>query len=263
MAILKHHLPYYREIFALPGMVAEPVLTLGFQTITQCDDQLDFSADNLAELFRANGVTNFATLDPFDPRADFHFDMNEPVPKDQIERYQTLLDIGSIEHVFDTRQCMENSMRMVKVGGRYFIHTPVNGYLYHGLHVFHPQMIVDALKLNSFEIEYLKFTSSMGETLKNPSESRKSLIWIVGRKTCSLNKFVVPQQADYLDEYTEFESTKTPLPTTSGADTVKGKIKYWLKMLCPPIFIKVGILRSLWQKIFVKSPFVGRTERPL
>lgn len=260
MAILKHHLPYYREIFALPGMADEPVLTLGFQTITMCEDQLDFSTDNLAELFHANGVTNIATLDPFDPRADYDFDMNEPISDDHVERYQTLMDIGSIEHVFDTRQCMENSMRMVKVGGRYFIHTPVNGYLYHGLHVFNPRMIIDAFKLNNFEIEYLKFTSSMGKTLKDPAESRKSLIWIVGRKTCPLEKFHVPQQAEYLEEYVEFENSNTPLPVVGKADTVKGKIKYWLKMLCPPILIRIGFLKTLWQKIFVRSPFTGRSQ---
>ena len=50
------------------------------------------------------GVNEVRVFDLFDPRADCHYDMNLPVPPDEHERYGTFVDIGSIEHVFDTRQ---------------------------------------------------------------------------------------------------------------------------------------------------------------
>ncbi len=61
----------------------------------------------------------------------------------QHERYQTVYDVGTIEHVFDTRQCFENCARMVAVGGHYFIHTPVRGYFGHGLHTFAPGILTE------------------------------------------------------------------------------------------------------------------------
>ena len=66
------------------------------------------------QFIQNRGVKDFEVIDLFDSRATLNYDMNEPVPNREHGRYGSLLDIGCLEHVFDTRQCLEN--------GSYAIH---------------------------------------------------------------------------------------------------------------------------------------------
>src|SRR5262249_10824874 len=111
----------------------------------------DFQYRSLSDLLRGRG-NSVVSLDLFDNRADLRYDMNQPVPQSEHNKYGTLIDIGSLEHVFDTAQCLENCFRMVRCGGHYLLHTPVNGYFGHGLHVFNPQGLMDCLDVNGFKI---------------------------------------------------------------------------------------------------------------
>ncbi len=48
-------------------------------------------------------IKDISVIDLFDPRADKRYDMNQPVPQSEHERYGLFVEIGSFEHVFDTR----------------------------------------------------------------------------------------------------------------------------------------------------------------
>jgi len=201
MGILKRHIELHREVLEIPGFVAEPFLMVGFQTIHGADLPEDFDYPNVKELLQARGLTDIIALDYFDPAAELRYDMNHPVPEHEHERYQTVYDVGTIEHVFDTRQCLESCMRMTKVGGHYFIHTPVKGYFEHGLHTFDPRVMIRALQMNSFEIVYRQFSSNKGERIKHAKDAENSLVWVVGRKTASMGAFQIPQQGRWADFY--------------------------------------------------------------
>ena len=214
MAVLICHIPIHREVLQIPGLLEEPILQLGFQTIQKAGRRrgapwreealpADFSYPDLKQMLQARGLGDVKSLDYFDPRSELRYDLNLPVPEHEHERYQTVFDIGTIEHVFDTRQCLESCLRMVKVGGYYVLQTPVKGFSGHGLHTFHPQVMVRALTLNGFEIVYLRFTSMVGEPLEHANEAESSLIWVVGRKTASIAEFKIPQQDDWGDYYEE------------------------------------------------------------
>lgn len=239
MAILQRHIPYYREIFALPGFFSEPMLVFGFPEIrihplyyrswgelnardkwrklsrslrrrrdaargaTHPDLQVpeEFRAPDLLTLLRQRGLQQVAVLDHFDDRATLDYDMNLPVPDREHDRYGTLLDIGCLEHVFDTRQCLENCLRMVREGGTYFLHTVINGYLRHGLHVFNPEGLLGALTLNGFEIVYLKYSTASGAPLQDPAQARDAIVWIVARKLRGFKRFESPQQGQWREIY--------------------------------------------------------------
>lgn len=201
MAILRWHVRFYREIFAIPDLLADPFMMLGFQTIDDEGMPEDFAYPDLTQLLLARGLKEITTLDLFDDRADWKYDLNRPVPSSEHERYRTVFDIGTLEHVFDTRQCLENSMRMVTSGGRYVLHTPVKGYFEHGFHTFHPDLITEAFTINRFEIEYLKYSSGWGAPLERPGDADDALIWIVGRKTAPLGDFRTPQQVAWAEVY--------------------------------------------------------------
>jgi hypothetical protein len=201
MVILQRHIDFYRRIFEIPGFLADPVLTLGFQDILGRDLPEDFDRGDLKRLLRTRGLTDVTTLDLFDDRADLRYDLNLPVPEGEHERYGAVLDIGTLEHVFDTRQCLENCLRMVRTGGHYFLHTPVKGYFCHGLHTFHPEGLLRALEVNAFEIRFLAYSSLAGESLERPEEADDSLIWVVARKAAALDEFQNPQQSKWARRY--------------------------------------------------------------
>ncbi len=204
MAIFRRHVPFYEEIFrAIPELLRDPVLTLGYQHIFGKRENLpeDFRHATVGELLRARGLTEVRTLDLFDERADLRYDLNLPVPESEHERYRTVIDIGCLEHVFDTRQCLQNCMGMVAVGGHYFVHTPVHGYFAHGFHTFSPELLTESFRLNGFDIRHVRYCSEAGEPLESPDEAMDTLIWIVGQKTRPSGEFQIPQQLSWRETY--------------------------------------------------------------
>jgi len=79
------------------------------------------------------------------------------------------------------------------------LHTAVNGPSQHGFHVFNQEGIIESLRLNNFEILYLKYSSNDGALIKNPSYGDDVMIWVVAKKLKSVNKFIIPQQREWWD----------------------------------------------------------------
>ena len=228
--ILRTHTRYYEEILGIPGLLQDPILTFGYQNIDQDAPPgsnpplqrlrrflveegklrrvgnlvrsivrpyprmpVGFHYSSLSELLRARG-NSVVSLDLYDKRAELRYDMNQPVPESEYKKYGTLIDIGCLEHLFDTAQCLENCIRMIRCGGHYVLVTSVNGDFGHGLHVFNPQGLIDCFVGNGFKIVYLKYSTVSGKPISDPSTSSDSLIWMVGRKEQGLPAFVCPQQ---------------------------------------------------------------------
>lgn len=166
----------------------------------------DLNVENLEVYLRNRGFHDVVCLDHFDPRAGLRYDMNQPVPESEHERYGTLLDIGCLEHLFDTRQCLENCLRMVRTGGVYFLHTPVNGFLGHGLHTFNPEALLAAVEINGFEVLYHRYCAKDGTPLEDASGAADSLIWLVARKARPLERFEIPQQGRWTGRYAALEA---------------------------------------------------------
>lgn len=241
MAILPAHVPWYEEIFAIPDLLSDPVMIFGYQEVRVpswylrgarpdglvqrarrrglalrarlarlagtrpplADFPPEYGHSSLASLLGSRGVREVRSLDLFDQRAEARYDMNHPIPAEEFGRYGAFIDIGSLEHVFDTRQCLENCMRMVRVGGHYFVHTCVNGYFAHGLHVFNPEALLQAFVLNGFDIVYRRYTTADGAPLTDPRRGKDVLLWVVGRKVKDIPVFQMPQQGWWEEYYGE------------------------------------------------------------
>jgi hypothetical protein len=204
--IIPAHVSLHNEILALPGFLVDPILVFGFQDVLPPHGPLESKPEilrfpDLNEYLRFKGFQTVHTLDHFDPRSEIRHDMNEPIPAAHYETYATLIDIGCLEHVFDTRMCLENCLRMVKVGGHFLMHAPINGYYGHGLHTFHPQGLLSALELNGFDIIFHQFSTMDGLRITDPENHRDVLLWAVARKLRSLEEFVCPQQDRWSTKY--------------------------------------------------------------
>jgi hypothetical protein len=209
MAVIEEHVPILEEILRLPGALSSPLLLFGLQEIGIAPARLaasglipkGYDAPDLATLLCRRGVEEVDVLDWFDERANIRHDMNTPLPPALQGRYRVLIDIGSLEHVFDTRQCLENCMKALVSGGIYVLHTCVKGYFRHGLHTFHPGILLDALKSNGFEILWCRYTSWDGALCLDLRQEEDVLLWVVARKGSVQERFVSPQQVAWAEEY--------------------------------------------------------------
>jgi hypothetical protein len=224
MPINAQHVRICEEILSIPGVVADPVLSWGVTEINVPDAfrkpwaslsirekriklqhwmlhnlpwtvPAEFQRPDLGAVLRSRGVQTIDVLDWYDSRANLRLDMNQPVAGEFHNRYRMFIDIGCLEHVFDTRQCIENCLRMVAPGGHYILSTPVSGWFGHGFHTFDPKGLSLALTLNGFEIVYQRYTTrGEGRIIEHPRGD--TLIWLVGHKVSQMQEFKIPQQ-DY------------------------------------------------------------------
>ncbi len=67
--------------------------------------------------------------------------------------------------------------------------------------MFNPQAILAALKLNGFEIVYLRYSTNRGVPLAAPLVHGDVLMWVVARKTAEMREFLIPQERLWQEWY--------------------------------------------------------------
>jgi hypothetical protein len=238
--ILTEHIPLMAKILKLEHFLTDPVMSFGYQDVIwhqrvrpyvekhhqqkadlsifmklrpeiaqhTSSDMYEiavpwqFLEDNFNQVLRNYGSRDIATLDLFDQRSDIQHDMNLPISDEFKNRFNTVIDLGSTEHVFDTRQCLENLFGMLKVGGHIFFHLPCYGCFSHGFYTFSPETIIESLKLNGFDITFLAYSiEPEGLEMKKPVTWSDCILWCAARKTSHVDGFVIPQQKGCLEMY--------------------------------------------------------------
>lgn len=227
--IYAEFIPHLMRYFEYPNFLGQRILLFGFQdieihpvfTTSWCDlpwrrrllkirywlnsrlinVPTEFEFPTLTAVLKAKGSC-VDEIDLFDQRATIQMDMNYPAGPTSYEQYDTLIDIGSLEHVFDTKQAIDNCLRMIKVGGYYLLSTPVKGYFGHGFHTFNPDALRQAIALNGFQICEEMFTDRFTKvrSLGHRSTAEAS-IWLLARKLKPLGAFVIPQQRFWAEFY--------------------------------------------------------------
>ncbi|MGB5260719.1 MAG: hypothetical protein WBO34_09380 [Gammaproteobacteria bacterium] len=100
------------------------------------------AGDGFAERFLGDllGARSVRSLDYSDyQQADIVHDLNQPLAPELHNSFDTLIDGGAIEHIFDIRQVLGNYMALVKTGGSIFILTTANNMCGHGFYQFSPE----------------------------------------------------------------------------------------------------------------------------
>ena len=140
-------------------------------------------------------------------------DMNQQLPERFKEKYTTVLDGGSLEHIFNFPVAIKNCMEMVGIGGHYLSITPMNNFAGHGFYQFSPELYYSVFTHeNGFEVMCMIAFEDKPHTkwysVKSPVEARSRVtltnrfptyLLIVARKTAGAQIFkTMPQQSDYL-----------------------------------------------------------------
>ena len=179
MGITKQHIHVFCMEQARHSVIRGDVLTLGQQTVFATQAQVESIIARYKQIDPkplpagfdtamkiAGGVPNSTNADTVltllgaesvyvtDVSAyespDFVFDLNEPVDPVYHERFDTVLDVGTLEHVFDTAVALDSIRRMVKPGGSVVLVNPSSNVMDHGFYSISPTLYWDYFSANGF-----------------------------------------------------------------------------------------------------------------
>jgi hypothetical protein len=177
-----------------------------------------YFADNfLKTVLGASSLTSIDYSDYQD--ADIVHDMNQPIPDNLKYKFDSLIDGGTIEHIFDIKQVLTNYMNFVKPGGNIFILTTANNLCGHGFYQFSPEFFYRVFdSSNGFVTEEMTLIESPLLSVeksahvnyfhvKDPSKiekriqlvnSKPTMIFIHAKKISNEEPFTSPPlQSDY------------------------------------------------------------------
>jgi hypothetical protein len=83
--------------------------------------------------------------------ADYIHDLNNPIPDELNEMFDVVIDGGTMEHLFNTKQCLENITKMTKIGGTIIHLSPSNNTAGHAFYQFSPDLFFDYYFVNKFK----------------------------------------------------------------------------------------------------------------
>jgi SAM-dependent methyltransferase len=222
-------------------------------------DSSAFSQDRYADQFLetlldAKSVTSIDYSDY--ENCDIVHDMNYPVDPSHHEKFDAVIDGGTLEHVFNLPIAISNYMQLVKKGGSLFIFTTANNHTGHGFYQFSPELFFRIFQPeNGFEIRdiILEKHSFPGLELSHKTKcfsvvdpsivkSRVGLvsnspvmIMIHAIKTEAKPIFIdYPHQSDYLSAYDEsVDESSLSDPSPSIYASLINLSKKLLKKLLP------------------------------
>jgi SAM-dependent methyltransferase len=167
------------------------------------------------------GASSISVLDasPYEGADTIH-DMNTPIPEAWHNRYDVVIDSGSLEHIFNVPVALANLADMVKVGGTIFLTTPANNQMGHGFYQFSPELMFrvfsepngfDLRQVLLFEGRYPSVELTKNHTLYevvDPEQvrtrvelvsKRPVMMMVEATKVCDTHMFATaPLQSDYL-----------------------------------------------------------------
>ena len=113
-------------------------------------------------LFKSLGFQTIQALDVSEfEGAEIIHDLNNPeLPRNLHERFDVIIDHGTLEHVFHIPNALNNLFRMLKVGGRLIHASPTSNLVDHGFYMFSPTFFYDFYLTNNWEINNI-FVVSM------------------------------------------------------------------------------------------------------
>lgn len=142
----------------------------------------DVDADRLLHekyadaILLALGATEVVSMDASGyENADIIHDLNKPIPAELEGAFDTVIDGGTLEHVFHLPNALTNVARMVKVGGRFLGISPANNWLGHGLYQFSPELMWRFCKGFGFSVNridlYVRGSYPKANPIPDPEEA--------------------------------------------------------------------------------------------
>ncbi len=160
MGITFSFLPFFDRCHRRRALQS-PVLALGSLEIHEPEDEIiafgkKHAYPNLLKdktvrslLLDRYGIDQYQDCD-INEQADMQVDLNFAVDQNLAGSAATILDGGTLEHLFDIRQALANIHQMVRQGGT-IIHISPLTWFDHGFYNFNPKLFKGLIKANGYE----------------------------------------------------------------------------------------------------------------
>ena len=176
-----------------------------------------FEPDGFAEPFlELLGARQVVSIDASPYEGASHLlNLNDPLPAELDGAFTTVIDAGSLEHVFDFPTAVGNCMRMVAPDGHFLAITVVNNMMGHGFYQFGPELFYRVLsKANGFAVERMLVTEASSTRWYEVSDPeivgarvqlrsfRPAYLCVAARRTARRPILeTMPQQSDYVSRW--------------------------------------------------------------
>ena len=194
-----------------PGQLAE---LMGWLMVT------DFGMFSEELLKRHFGATTVDSYDYSDYEgATFTADLNRPLRVTQ--EYDTVIDCGSLEHIYNVPQALANISSLCSKGGKILHVSPGNNFCGHGFWQFSPELFFSLYSQPNGYNETQVFLADLTSPcdwfeVKQPANGRRAEVvskapLYVMCQTRKISDFcrVEAQQSDYVHEWRRQECKKT------------------------------------------------------
>ena len=223
--------------------------------------------------FRQLGAEEIASLDFSDYEgATYIHDMNVPAPDSLHERFDAVVDGGTMEHVFNFPTAIANAMQMVRVGGHLLLDLPANNCTGHGFYQFSPELFFRLLQpAHGFAVERVclaeDYPFSRFHEVRDPAEvhARVTLVnaapvhvFVQARKVGKFEGFTsFPAQADYTHYWATHTNPTTHAPPAAGGAGWKGRLRHLAQRYAPRAYWRFSVRRNA-----DRNHRLGRLDNP-
>ena len=168
-------------------------------------------------LFEYLGAESCKSIDNSDfENASIVYDLNDPIKNELKGQFDTVIDGGTLEHVFNFPQAIKNCMELIKVGGNFISITPTNNFVGHGFYQLGPELLYRIFsEENGFKVKKMIYCEYNNDDLwyeildpkivSHRVEVRSmypSSLMLLAEKVKNTNIFEkTPQQSDYASEW--------------------------------------------------------------
>ncbi len=135
-----------------PREIEKLAATLSKQVNLKSLEKQEYVDELFKVLFDSESVDSIDYSDY--ENSDIIHDMSKPLSSEHHQKYDVVIDGGTLEHVFNFPVAIANCMNLLKVGGSFFFFTPANNHMGHGFYQFSPELFYRIFQPeNGFEIQ--------------------------------------------------------------------------------------------------------------
>jgi SAM-dependent methyltransferase len=244
------------------------VLTLGRQNIVISNSLLkehlktdkyvvnDFAENLIKEMFGAILVSSIDVTDY--QGCDIISDMNLPIGTELYDKFDTVIDGGTLEHIFNVPTALENISALVKYGGHIIHFAPANNFCGHGFYQFSPEFFFQYYAEPFYSIEemvivdtaypsgWYKVTRPESGIRLNIRSSTSLYVYCLIKKISNPPKGYTIQQSDYIAAWDG---------VNQGVDSTNHKDEYTNTNSLVDLSKKIGVYKIIrfFGSIFLSS----------
>jgi hypothetical protein len=199
--------------------------------------------------FKSLGFENVVSLDYSNfEGCNVVYDMNLGKPPNElIDQFNVVIDGGTMEHVFNTKNFLKNIHLMCKVGGRIIHLSPSSNQINHGFYSFSPTFFLDYYQENNYIVRkclLLRHCLDRSYCIDMLQEGANIIAELIASKHIYYNYVVVEKTNNSTYNKTPIQNVYKTIwgkqsnnlqnerkESTSLSYCIKEKLKYVLKMI--------------------------------